>query len=193
MSKKLFFKLGSMNSGKSTILLQTAFNYQERGQRVIIAKPSVDTKSDKVSSRLGVSADVDWHITPDTNVMNLLQQEKEEVDCILVDEAQFLTPAQVNQLFYIAVIEDIPVIAYGIRSDFATKSFPGSLRLMEIAHSIEEMKTICRCGSKAIFNGRKVNDQFVSEGEQVAIDGQQVTYESLCGKCYIKFLGWSDV
>lgn len=190
---KLFLKFGAMNSGKSTILLQTAFNYEERGQHVIIAKPSTDTKSDKVSSRLGVSAEVDWHITPDLNILDLLAKEEGKIDCILVDEAQFLSPAQVNQLFYIAVHENIPVITYGIRSDFTTKSFPGSLRLFEIAHSIEEMKTICRCGSKAIFNGRKVAGNFVKEGEQVAIDGQQVEYESLCGSCYIKFLGWSDI
>jgi thymidine kinase len=180
-----------MNSGKSTILLQAAYNYQERGQRPIIAKPTVDTKSDKVLSRLNVSADVNWQVSPEDDIRTLLARETEQVDVILVDEAQFLSPEQVNQLFYIAVIEDIPVLAYGIRTDFATKAFPGSARLMELAHSIDEMKTICRCGRKALFNGRKINGEFVKEGSQVAIDGQQAEYESLCGNCYIKFLGWS--
>jgi len=180
-----------MNAGKSTNLLQAAYNYEERGQRVIIAKPSIDTKSDRVLSRLGVSAEVNWHVTPEVDVRELLRQETSKVDCILVDEAQFLSPEQVDQFFYIAVQEDIPVLAYGIRSDFATKSFPGSMRLLEIAHSLEEMKTICRCGRKALFNGRKIDGEFVKEGSQVAIDGQQAEYESLCGNCYIKFLGWS--
>jgi thymidine kinase len=188
---KLYFRLGAMNSGKSTNLLQAAYNYTERGQRVIIAKPSIDTKSDKVVSRLGASSEVNWHVLPETDIRSLLSEETETVDCILVDEAQFLSPEQVNQLFYIAVMKDIPVLAYGIRTDFATKAFPGSLRLMELAHSLEELKTICRCGRKALLNGRKIDGVFVKEGSQVAIDGQQAEYESLCGTCYIKFLGWS--
>lgn len=192
MAQRLFFKFGAMNSGKSTLLLQAAHNYRERDQRPIIAKPSIDTKSDKVLSRLNVSADVDWHIGPDDDIRDMLAAETEKVDCILVDEAQFLTPKQVEQLFYIAVKADVPVLAYGIRTDFATKAFPGSARLMELAHSLEEMKTICRCGRKAMFNGRKVNGEWVREGSQVAIDGQQAEYESLCGDCYIKFVGWFD-
>jgi len=187
---KLYWRFGPMNSGKSTNLLQAAFNYEERGQRVIIAKPSVDTKSDHVVSRLGVSSPVNWNVLPTTDIRELLAQETEPVNCILVDEAQFLEPEQVEQLFYITVMENIPVLAYGIRTDFATKAFPGSARLLELAHSLEELKTICRCGRKALLNGRKVNGVFVKEGEQVAIDGQEAEYESLCGHCYIKFVGW---
>ena len=113
------------------------------------------------------------------------------VDCILVDEAQFLTPRQVDQLMEVVLLDDVPVLAYGIRTDFRTVSFPGSRRLLEIAHSLEELKTICRCGRKAIFNASKLVDpgggegRFVFEGGQVAIDGADVTYESLCGKCYL--------
>lgn len=111
--------------------------------------------------------------------------------CLLVDEAQFLEPAQVDDLLRIAVLDGVPVIAYGLRTDFRTRSFPGSARLLELAHSLEELKTICRCGRKAVFNTRKVVDpatgaeHFVFEGDQVAIDGVQVTYESLCGTCYL--------
>lgn len=181
-----------MNAGKSTALLQASHNYKERDQRPIIAKPSIDTKSEKVLSRLNVSADVDWHVGPEDSIIKMLESETDPVDCILVDEAQFLTAKQVEQLFYIAVAKKIPVLAYGIRTDFATQAFPGSARLLELAHSVEEMKTICRCGNKAMFNGRKVNGEWVREGSQVAIDGQQAEYESLCGECYIKFVGWFD-
>lgn len=189
---KLYFRYSPMNAGKSTALLQVAYNYKERGQRSIIAKPNVDTKSPEVLSRLNISAKVDWSINPEHNLIeDFLDKETEKVDCILVDEAQFLEPRQIEQLFFIAVMRNIPVLAYGIRSDFQTYAFPGAARLFELAHSIEEMKTICRCGAKAMFNGRKINGEFVSEGEQVAIDGKQAEYESLCGKCYIELVGWN--
>jgi thymidine kinase len=102
-----------------------------------------------------------------------------------LDEAQFLTEEQVDQALEVAVLDSVPVLAYGIRTDFQTKAFPGSRRLLEIAHSLEELKTICRCGKKAMFNGRLLNGKFVFTGEQVAIDGDQVTYESLCPACYL--------
>lgn len=189
---KLYFRYSPMNAGKSTALLQVAYNYKERGQRSIIAKPNVDTKSPEVLSRLNISAKVDWSIDTEHNLIeDFLDKETEKVDCILVDEAQFLEPRQIEQLFFIAVMRNIPVLAYGIRSDFQTYAFPGAARLFELAHSIEEMKTICRCGAKAMFNGRKINGEFVSEGEQVAIDGKQAEYESLCGKCYIELVGWN--
>jgi len=111
------------------------------------------------------------------------------VACLLVDEAQFLEPGQVDDLFRIAVLDNVPVLAYGIRTDFRTRAFPGSLRLLEIAHTLEELKTICRCGRKAIFNTRRIGDQVVFDGNQVAIDGQDVWYESLCGACYLEVSG----
>lgn len=89
----------------------------------------------------------------------------------------------------IAVSDNVPVLAYGIRTDFQTRAFPGAARLLELAHSLEELKTICRCGRKAIFNGRKVDGRFIASGEQIAIDGQEVTYESLCGECYLREVG----
>jgi len=192
---KLYFRYGAMNSGKSTALLQAAYNYEERAQHVLIAKPSVDSKGDKsIVSRLGVSRDVDFLITPTQNLRekfaseaeSLNRAENKKIACLLLDEAQFLTPEQVDQCLEIAVLDGVPVLAYGIRTDFKTLSFPGSKRLLEISHSLEELKTICRCGRKAMFNGRLLNGVFVFDGEQVAIDGDQVTYESLCANCYLE-------
>ena len=192
---KLYFRHGAMNSGKSTALLQAAHNYEERGQAVLLAKPAVDTKGDTaILSRLGVDRHVDFLVTPEINLRtefqkrSSLQREStgKRVACLLLDEAQFLTRDQVDQALEIAVLDDVPVLAFGIRTYFFTNGFPGSLRLLEIAHSLEELKTICRCGKKAMFNGRKVNNEFVFDGAQVAIDGDQVTYESLCPSCYYR-------
>jgi thymidine kinase len=192
----IWFRWGSMNSGKSTALLQVAYNYEERGQNVLVLKPSVDTKDDQVVSRLGAKRKVDIHVTPDYEILKevkkILKEKKalgEKIACLLIDEAQFLKREQVNDLFTIAVTLNVPVIAYGIRNDFQTNAFEGSARLLEIAHKLEEMKTICRCGRKAILNGRKINGEFVREGSQVAIDGQHAEYESLCGACYIRDVG----
>lgn len=191
---KLYFRYGAMNSGKSTALLQAAFNYEERGQYVLLAKPAIDYKGDKnIVSRLGVTREVDFLIRPEDNLRELFTQHSQEseqktgqpVSCLLLDEAQFLTEQQVDQALEVAVLDKVPVLAYGIRTDFQTKAFPGSRRLLEIAHSLEELKTICRCGKKAMFNGRMVNGRFVFSGEQVAIDGDKVTYESLCPACYL--------
>lgn len=196
---KLYFRYGAMNSGKSTGLLQAAYNYEERGQRVVLAKPSVDTKGDReIVSRLGVTRQVDVVFAPDDDVRRAValagasDPESDGLDgmvrpvsCVLVDEAQFLTPRQVDDLLRVAVLDEVPVLAYGIRTDFRTEAFPGSARLLEVAHSLEELKTICRCGRKAVFNARKVDGRFVFDGSQVAIDGADVTYESLCANCYL--------
>lgn len=193
---KLYFRYGAMNSGKSTLLSQAAHNYEERGQKVLVLKPSADTKSEKVLSRIGLSRQVDINVPPTMNVREVLDAAAKEksVNCVLVDEAQFMTRDQIDQLFWFAVQEDIPVIAYGLRTDFRTNAFPGSARLLEMSHSIEELKTICRCGKKAVFNGRKIDGAFVNEGDQVAIDGDVddqavIEYESLCGKCYCEKVG----
>ncbi len=183
-----------MNSGKSTAMLQAAYNYEERGHHVLLAKPSVDTRGDRdIVSRLGVTRKVDFVITPEDDVYLSFSRERAlaggEVSCLLVDEAQFLSDVQVDDLFRIAVIEGIPVLAYGIRTDFQTVAFPGSRRLLEVAHSLEELKTICRCGRKAVFNARKIDGTFVFDGDQVAIDGGEVTYESLCGVDYLEESG----
>jgi thymidine kinase len=192
---KLYFRYGAMNSGKSTALLQAAYNYEERGQRVLLAKPGVDAKGDRdIVSRLGVTRPVDFLIPEGADVVELFFAERRRltqatgspVACLLIDEAQFLTSWQVNDLLRIAVVQEVPVLAYGIRTDFRTEAFPGSARLLEIAHSLEELKTICRCGRKALFNARRIGDRYVFDGQQVAIDTMyDVTYESLCAACYL--------
>lgn len=209
---KLYFRYGAMNSGKSTSLLQAAYNYEERGQHVLLAKPVIDTKdADRISSRLGVSRQVDFLIEPDDDLLALFERHRarlrreaaaslvpetaeHEVDvaCLMIDEAQFLTPAQVDDLLRIVVFDGIPVLAYGIRTDFQTQAFPGSRRLLELAHSLEELKTICRCGRKALFNARLVGGRFVFDGDQVAIDelsADRITYESMCAECYLRESG----
>ena len=195
---KLYFRYGAMNSGKSTALLQAAYNYEERGQQVLLTKSAVDTKGDTaIISRLGVTREVDFVLPPGANlretfqshVAQVLERAGAPVACLLVDEAQFLTREQADDLLRIALIDGVPVLAYGIRTDFRTEAFPGSRRLLEISHSLEELKTICRCGRKALFNGRLVDGAFVFDGDQVAIDGAHVTYESRCGACYLQESG----
>ena len=183
---KLYFRYGAMNCGKTTNLLQVAHNYEERGMRVLLLKPSIDTKANtKVSSRIGVEREVDHLVLPDENLKGYLSLIKDKTECIIVDEAQFLTEKQVDELFIFGKLTSIPVICYGLRADFRSELFPGSKRLFELADNIEELYTICRCGKKARFNARIVNGEFTLEGSQVAIDGE-VNYESLCGKCYLR-------
>jgi thymidine kinase len=191
---KLYFRYGAMNSGKSTAMLQAAYNYEERGHSVVLAKPAIDQKGDMgILSRVGITRRSDFVIAEESDVYGLFQHEREEiirktgsdVKCFMVDEAQFLSEAQVDDLLRIALLEDVPVMAFGIRTDFQTVAFPGSRRLLEISHEIDELKTICRCGKKAIFNARKYNDRFIFDGDQVAIDGVAVNYEPLCGNCYL--------
>lgn len=183
---KLHFKYGAMNSGKSDTLIKTAYNYTERGLKVLVIKPGIDTKGDaQVVARGGYKRDVDILASEGTNLEEAILAHQ-PVDCVLVDEAQFLSGAQISQLFRIAKQHDISVICYGLRADFRTELFPGSQRLFEIADKIEKLPTMCFCGSQAEFNTRKVDGQYVFEGDQVAIeDGREVTYDSLCGRCYI--------
>ena len=189
---KLYFRFGAMNCGKSTALIQVDYNYRERNMNTVIIKPATDTKgSDMVISRLDVERRADIISTDKDNLYTMIekwQTEKHSVHCVLVDEAQFLTHSQVDQLFEVAVTLDIPVICYGLRTDFLLNGFEGSARLLLLAHSIEELKTICKCGQKAIANGRKIGGKFVFEGAQVAIEGEaSVEYESLCARCYYKY------
>ncbi len=196
---KLYFRYGAMNSGKSTALLQVAYNYEERGQRVLLVKPHIDTKGEgQIVSRLGLTRPVDFLVAPDESLREKFGEHQarvrvqtgDDVACLLIDEAQFLTASQVTEALMIAIVDRIPVLAYGIRTDFQTRAFPGSARLLELAHSLEELKTICRCGRKAIFNGRRAADgHFIASGAQVAIDGEAVSYESLCGECYLREVG----
>lgn len=183
---KLYFRYGAMNCGKSTSLLQVAHNYEERDMSVILMKPSIDTKaSDNVSSRIGTMRKVDHLIKENEKLYYYLSNIDKRVKCILVDEAQFLSETQVDELFAFTKLKNIPVICFGLKTDFRSKLFPGSKRLFELSDEIEELYTICRCGKKARFNGRIVNGEFTTIGDQVAIDGT-VKYESLCGECYLR-------
>lgn len=199
---KLHYYYGAMNSGKSMDLIRTAYNYEETGQNPLVTKPAIDTKgNDLIVSRGGLERRADFLTTPDLDIEEeVLHRQRQaiaklngNVNCLLVDESQFLLPNQVDQLFKLAVIRSIPVIAYGLRTDFQTHSFAGSRRLLEIAHEIKEVKTICAdpsCGSKALFNARQLNGEYVSQGGQVAIDGEDdVTYKSLCGQHYTEHVG----
>jgi thymidine kinase len=184
---KLHFKYGAMNSGKSDTLIKTAYNYEERGLKVLVIKPDVDTKhEDSVIARGGHERKADILATPSTDLEKAVLKS-ENIACVLVDEAQFLSQAQISQLYRLAKSRDISVICYGLRADFRNNLFPGSKRLFEIADNIEKLPTMCFCGSQAEFNTRKVNGKYVFEGDQVAIEGKdKVTYDSLCGRCYVR-------
>jgi thymidine kinase len=182
---KLHFKYGAMNSGKSDTLIKTAYNYAERGLRVLVVKPKIDTKGEaKVVARGGYERTVDILARTETNIEDeVLRQKKAAV--VLVDESQFLTEIQISQLFRLTKNHNISVICYGLRADFRAEMFPGSKRLFEVADNIEKLPTMCFCGSQAEFNTRKVNGTYIFEGSQVAIDGEdKVEYDSLCGNCY---------
>lgn len=183
---KLYFRYGAMNCGKTIHLLQTAHNYEENNMKPFVIKPSVDTKGGvTIVTRIGLKRKVDLLLKPNANIRELI--DLTDIDCILVDEAQFLQPYQVEDLWKIAKLVDIPVICYGLRTTFKSKFFIGSKPLMELADELEELVTICSCGAKAKFQGRKVNGEFVTDGDEVAIDGvNHVTYEPLCGKCYLE-------
>ena len=189
---KLHFKYGAMNSGKTDTLIKAAYNYTENNLHPIVIKASIDTKgNDKIVARIGTTRKVDVLADNDTDLHAEVMRihKTKPVDCVFIDEAQFLTTVQIDQLYEIAKTENISVIAYGLRADFRTQMFPGAKRLFELCDNIEKIPTMCRCGAQAEFNCRMVNGQFVEEGEQVAIDGKQkVTYTSLCGNCRKKEL-----
>lgn len=185
---KLYFRYSAMNAGKSTALLQVAHNYEENNMKVLVMKPKRDTKgSHSISSRLGIKRKVDILFGAEDDLVKVVAEEP-FVHCILVDEAQFCNAEHIDQLFRLAVIDDIPVICYGLRTDFLMRGFPGSTRLLEIAHELEEIKTICQCGKKAICNIRLLKGKPTFDGEQIIVDGSRddVTYEPVCGKCYLQ-------
>ncbi len=195
---KLYFTHGPMGSQKTTQLLATAYNFEEHGGNVLVIKPAADTKGDKtVVSRIGLSREVDFIATPDMDVQAEVlrrQAERARISAVLVDEAQFLQPRQVDELFALAVVNAMPVMAYGLRTDFMTHSFPGSQRLLEIAHELRESITMCGhgdgCEHRAQFNARRIDGLYVAEGGQVAIDGESnVTYASLCAPHYLANVG----
>lgn len=187
---KLHFKYGTMNSGKSIDLMRTAYNYEEVGYNVLIIKPKIDTKgNNKIDSRIGLQRNADILIKEDDSILELINNKKtDKLACIFVDEAQFLSEKQIDELFLITKIINIPVICYGLRNNFKMKAFSGSKRLLEIAEELEELPTLCSCREIARFVGRKVNDIFVLGGRKIKINGtnQNIEYVPLCGKRYLK-------
>lgn len=182
---KLYFKYGTMGSSKTAQALITKFNYEERGMKTVLIKPSVDTRDGKniCKSRIGLSAEA-LTVNKSVNLFKLIRAMK--VDVVIVDECQFLTEDQVDQLADVVMEMDVPVLCFGLRADFQTHLFPGSKRLFEIADSITEIKYICECGNKAVVNARlDESGRVVTEGSQVLIGGND-RYVAMCRKCWLK-------
>ena len=184
---KLYFKYGVMGSSKTAQALITKFNYEEKGMRVWLIKPQTDDRDGDniVRSRIGLSCPA--YVLPyQEDVYESYRNLSNQVDVIIVDECQFLSEKQVDQLADIVIIYNVPVLCFGLRTDFRTKMFPGSKRLLEIADSITEIKTICACGKKATVNVRMdENGRIVTEGEQILIGGND-RYTSMCYQCYME-------
>ena len=185
---KLYFKYGAMGSSKTAQALITKYNYEENDMNVWLVKPSADTRDGKdiLRSRIGLEAPVRT-IAPDVNVYDIFCQERKDAcDVVIVDECQFLVPQQIDQLRAIVDDFNVPVICFGLRTDFQTKLFPGSMRLMELADKIQEIKTICDCGAKATVNARIDGaGHIVTEGAQVVLGGND-SYIAMCHRCYIR-------
>ena len=184
---KLYFKYGAMGSSKTAQALITKYNYEENDLRVWLIKPSADTRDGRtlLRSRIGLEAEVEV-IPPETDAYDLFCRTRQgQCDVIIADECQFFTPAQIDQLRAIVNDYNVPVMCFGLRTDFQTKLFPGSLRLMEIADAIQEIKTICDCGAKATVNARiDGNGHIVTEGAQVVLGGND-SYIAMCHRCYV--------
>lgn len=181
---KLYFKYGAMGSSKSAQALITKFNYEEKGMTVWLIKPGTDTRdgADIIKSRIGLSQRAQI-IAPDQDIIEAYH-EVGNYDVIIADEAQFLTPEQIDQLRRLVDDEDLPVLCFGLRTDFLTHFFPGAKRLMELADSITEIKTICECGRKATVNARfDDSGRIVTVGDQVVLGGND-RYTAMCHKCW---------
>ncbi len=179
----------AMYGGKTSTLLQTAYNYEDRGKNVLIIKPSIDTKGDDtIVSSIGMGRKADILLSPEESLFNDHSRLLSQSDVILIDEAQFLTETQVDELWYLSELYGKTVNCYGLKTDFQGHFFPGSKRLFEIART-QEISTIssCECGQKAEFNARCVDGEYTLSGSQVAIDGEaNIAYNPLCPKCYLE-------
>ncbi len=181
-----------MGCGKTMQLLQVAFNYEERGHKVCVIKPLTDSKNGtKLLTRIGPERETDFCFSKDENIFKKVKQEFSDVSCVLVDEAQFITPKQADELMSITIKLDIPVMAYGLRLNFKQTDggFEGATRLLQIAHDIEELKTICECGHKATANCRFIDDKIIFDGPDILIDDgkSKVEYRALCPACIEKY------
>ena len=184
---KLYFKYGAMGSSKTAQALITKYNYEENDMKVWLIKPSADVRDgvNILRSRIGLEAEVQV-ITPDQNVYDVFTATRKGIcNVVIVDECQFMTTEQIDQLRAIVNDYAVPVLCFGLRTDFQTKLFPGSMRLMELADAIEEIKTMCDCGAKATVNARIDGDGYiVTEGAQVLLGGNDA-YIAMCHRCYI--------
>jgi thymidine kinase len=185
----LTFRYGAMGCGKTAGLLQVAYNYNERGFEVALMKPSLDTKATgDIVTRIGLSRPTDHLITERENIYKTVANHFPTIHCLLIDEAQFLPCRQIDQLQEIAILLDIPVLAYGLRCDSMQKSWPGSRRLLEIADHLEEIPTLCDCGGLATLNTRFLNGELQTSGPKILIDDgtTEIVYKSLCPACWHK-------
>ena len=183
---KLYFKYGAMGSSKSAQALITKFNYEELGMTVWLIKPSIDTRdgADIIRSRIGLEAHAQV-ITPEMDITEAYAAAGDH-DVIIADEAQFFTPEQIDQLRELVDEKDLPVLCFGLRTDFLTHFFPGAQRLMELADSLTEIKTVCRCGRKATVNARIDSEgRIVTEGGQILLGGND-SYIAMCHQCWTK-------
>lgn len=183
---KLYFKYGAMGSSKTAQALITKYNYEENGMRVWLVKPSADTRDGEIvlRSRVGLEAPAEV-VAPETDVLERFRQH-EGIDVIIVDECQFMTPAQIDQLRLIVDVYNIPVLCFGLRTDFLSTLFDGSRRLFEVADTIAEIKAICDCGAKATTNARiDAEGYIVTEGDQLLLGGND-RYIAMCHKCWIR-------
>ena len=184
---KLYFKYGAMGSSKTAQALVTKYNYEERNMKVLFLKPATDTRdgADVVRSRIGLESRA-VVLTPDEDAYKLYAEHYADCKAVIVDECQFLTPEQVDQLAMITIDFDVAVLCFGLRTDFQTHFFPGSRRLMELAESISEIKSVCDCGAKATVNARiDENGDVVFEGDQVVLGGND-RYHAMCRKCWLR-------
>ena len=184
---KLYFKYGAMGSSKTAQALITKYNYEENDMSVWLMKPGTDTRDGKnvVRSRIGLEAAAQV-IAPDMDIYQIYKAQYDgKVDAVIVDECQFFTVAQIDQLRAIVDDFNVPVMCFGLRTDFLTRLFPGSMRLMEVADTIQEVKTICDCGAKATVNARVSDGYIVTEGAQVFLGGNDA-YIAMCHRCYIR-------
>ena len=181
-----------MGCGKTMQLLQVAFNYEERGHKVCVTKPGTDTKhGTKIYTRIGPERETNFCFDQNTNLYDKITKEYKDVQCVLVDEAQFLTKKQADELMRVTIDLNIPVICYGLRLNFKREDggFEGATRLLQIAHEIEEIKTICECGKKATLNARFLDGKLVSDGPDVLIDDgkTKIEYRAICPACFEKY------
>ena len=186
---KLIFYYSTMGSGKTMDLLRMAYNYDKNNRKILVMKPSIDTKAgDMIETRIGLRRKVDILIDKDAVIFNLISNQVKDVRCIFIDEAQFLTKEQVYHLFIVCKSLNIPVICYGLRTDFKGELFEGSAALIAYADELNEFKNNCSiCDEMARFNARRVNGKYVTTGDKIVIDGtQDIEYVPLCGDCYLK-------